>query len=126
MGEASRKDPRCPRKHTPRWLSQARELLSDRFAEQLKMSEVAKTVGIHPVHLAQTFHKTYNCTMGDYVRERRIEYACRKLAGSDMPIVDVALTAGFCDQSHFTRIFKRRTGVAPSRYREFFRGPLRN
>jgi AraC family transcriptional regulator len=126
IGEAWRRFPRGACKRTPRWLSQARELLSERFAERLKLSDVAKTVGIHPVHLAQTFHKTYNCTMGDYVRQRRIEYARRKLAGSEMPIVDVALTAGFCDQSHFTRTFKRCTGVPPSRYRESFRNTSRN
>jgi len=121
IGEASRGLPFRTCRPTPAWLSQARDLLSERFADRLKMSEVAKTVGIHPVHLAQTFHKTYNCTMGDYVRRRRIEYACLKLSGSEMPIVEVALTAGFCDQSHFTRTFKRCTGVAPSQYRESFR-----
>jgi AraC family transcriptional regulator len=121
IGEASRRLPIRARKRTPPWLCQARDLLSERFPERLKMSDIAKTVGIHPVHLAQAFHKTYNCTMGDYVRRRRIEYACRKLAGSEMPIVEVALTAGFCDQSHFTRTFKRCTGVAPSQYRESFR-----
>ena len=38
------------------------------------------------------------------------------------PIVDIALAAGFCDQSHFTRTFKRAIGVAPSQYRESLRG----
>lgn len=121
IGEASRRSRRVISKQPPRWLNDIRELLSERFAERLKLSDVAKTVGIHPVHLAQTFHKTYKCTMGDYVRQRRIEYACRKLAATEMPIVDIALTAGFCDQSHFTRTFKRCTGVPPSQYRESFR-----
>lgn len=123
IGEALRRVPPCACRRAPRWLSQARELLSERFAERLTLSDVAKTVGIHPVHLAQTFHKTYDCTMGDYVRQRRIEYACRKLAGSEMTIVDIALTAGFCDQSHFTRTFKRCTGMPPSQYRESFPSP---
>jgi AraC family transcriptional regulator len=121
IGEASRRASGVVSRQTPRWLNLARELLSERFAERLKLSDVAKTVGVHPVHLAQTFHKAYNCTMGDYVRQRRIEYACHELAASEMPIVDIALTAGFCDQSHFTRTFKRCTGVPPSQYRESFR-----
>jgi AraC family transcriptional regulator len=77
---------------------------------------------VHPVHLAQTFHKTYRCTVGDYVRKLRIEYACRELATSTKPIVDIALAAGFCDQSHFTRTFKRAIGAAPFQYRESLRG----
>jgi len=120
IGEASRRGPEASRQ-TPRWLSHARELLNERFTERLRLSEIANAVGVHPVHLAQSFHKAYNCTMGDYVRRRRIEYACRELAASDMPIVDIALTAGFCDQSHFTRTFKNCTGLPPSQYRESFR-----
>jgi len=121
IGEASRRGPRDFSKQTPQWLNWAREVLHERFAERLKLSDVAKSVGIHPVHLAQTFDKVFKCTIGDYVRQRRIEYACRELATSEMPIVDIALAIGFCDQSHFTRTFKRCAGVPPSHYRESFR-----
>lgn len=106
---------------SPRWLQQARELLDARFRESLHLTEVGKLIGIHPVHLAQTFHKFYRCTVGEYVRKLRIEYARQQLEKSELPIVDIALAAGFCDQSHFSRTFKRLTGVAPSRYRESVR-----
>src|SRR5262245_26818628 len=121
MGETTRS--RAPKAShiRPRWLQQAKDLLHVRFAENLTLAEVARNVGIHPVHLAQTFHKTYQCTVGDYVRKLRIEYACRELATSDRSIVDIALSAGFCDQSHFTRTFKRAVGTAPSQYRESLR-----
>jgi len=52
----------------------------------------------------------------------RIEYACHELAASETPIVQIALSAGFCDQSHFTRTFKRHIGVTPTQYRESLRG----
>jgi AraC family transcriptional regulator len=83
---------------------------------------LAHDVGVHPVHLAQAFHKSYRRTVGDYVRQLRIEYACHELAASETPIVQIALSAGFCDQSHFTRTFKRLIGVTPSQYRESLRG----
>jgi AraC family transcriptional regulator len=121
IGETSRCGPHVTAYQPPRWLHQARELLRARFAEHLTLAEVAKTVGVHPVHLAQMFHKSYRCTVGDYVRQLRIEYACHALAASETPIVDIALTAGFCDQSHFTRTFKRALGVAPSQYRASLR-----
>ena len=104
-----------------RWVQAARALLHERFAETITLSDVAKTVGVHPVHLAQMFHKTYSCTIGEYVRKLRIEFACRELALSDKPIVDIALAAGFCDQSHFSRTFKRFLGVPPTQYRESLR-----
>jgi AraC family transcriptional regulator len=71
--------------------------------------------------LAQTFHKAYQCTVGEYVRKLRIDYACHELATSTKPIVEIALAAGFCDQSHFTRTFKRSIGAAPSQYRDSLR-----
>ena len=115
---------RCPvseRHKPPRWLLQARELIASRFSENLTLTEVAHAVGVHPVHLAQTFRKKYQCTIGDYVRKLRIEFACHELATTGKPIVDIALAAGFCDQSHFARTFKRAIGAAPSQYRESLR-----
>ena len=123
LGEVSRQ---CARENAPQkpplWLQQASELLRARFTEHLTLAEIAQTVSIHPVHLAQAFHRSYQCTVGDYVRKLRIEYACRALTTSETPIVEIALAAGFCDQSHFTRTFKRSTGVAPSHYRAAVRG----
>lgn len=121
MGEASRRHEHGSAHQPPYWLQQARELLHARFAEHLTLAEIAQTVSVHPVHLAQMFHRSYQCTVGDYVRKLRVEYACRELAATETPIVEIALAAGFCDQSHFTRTFKRSTGVAPSQYREALR-----
>lgn len=121
LGETMRRALTKECHNSPRWLHQARELLHARFAENLTLADLAQNVGIHPVHLAQTFHKTYRCTVGDYVRQLRIEYACHELATSAKPIVEIALAAGFCDQSHFTRTFKRLVGAAPSQYRESLR-----
>ena len=118
MGEATRRDRLKNDAHPPRWLEQAREILHADFAKSLKLADIAQAVGVHPVHLAQTFHKSYRCTVGDYVRQLRIEYACQQLATSESPIVEIALAAGFCDQSHFTRTFKRLTGTCPSQYRD--------
>lgn len=121
VGEAARRGSVPEGSHPPRWLERAKEFLDAHFAESLRLADIAQTVGVHPVHLAQTFHKFYRCTVGDYVRQLRIECACHELATSESPIVDIALGAGFCDQSHFTRTFKRLTGIAPSRYREALR-----
>jgi AraC-type DNA-binding domain-containing proteins len=120
LGETGRR-PAIACHKPPRWLLQARELIAARFNENLTLADVAHAVGVHPVHLAQTFRKKYGCTIGDYVRKLRIEYACHELAASGKPIVEIALAAGFCDQSHFARTFKRALGAAPSQYRESLR-----
>ncbi len=124
IGEASRRTSAdvAVSQSVPRWLRQARELLRARFAERLTLACIASEVGVHPTHLSQTFHLTFRCTVGEYIRRLRIEYACQELATSDTPLAAIALGAGFCDQSHFTRTFKRFTGVAPSEYRSAISG----
>ncbi len=108
------------RKPSP-WLLQARDLLHDRFSEDLSLSEVAAAVGVHPVHLARVFRKEYGCTLGDYIRKLRVEFACRKLANSETPLAQIALLSGYSDQSHFSNAFRRQMGMTPGEFRRTFR-----
>ncbi len=105
----------------PRWLDQARDFLHAQFSETLTLESIADTVGVHPVYLAREFRRHFNCTMSEYVRRLRVERACRELAASDSPIVDIAAATGFYDQSHFSRTFKRCTGLTPAEFRTAFR-----
>jgi AraC family transcriptional regulator len=59
----------------------------------------------------------HQITFAGYVRHVRIEFARRELAASGAPLGDIAAAAGFCDQSHFSRLFKRYTGQTPAEYR---------
>jgi len=104
----------------PRWLEQARELLHAHFADTLSLSEVAAAVGVHPAHLARVFRQQYRCSVGDYLRKLRVEFACRQLATSDRPLLEIALAAGFADQSHFSKTFKSLRGMTPSEYQRNF------
>ena len=105
----------------PSWLQKAHDLVHEGFARGPTLAEVAATVGVHPVHLARSFRRWYQCTIGEYVRERRLEFACREMAGSDASLAEIALAAGFCDQSHLTRLCKERLGMTPSAYRAIHR-----
>lgn len=118
IGKASRDAVQTLPVQPPRWLKQAKELLHDRFAETLTLAEIAAEVGVNSSYLAQMFHKYYRHTIGGYLRRLRVESACRTLAASDTPLCDIALAAGFSDQSHFNRIFKRYVGITPVQYRK--------
>ena len=101
----------------PRWMGHVKEILHARFSENLSLAGIAALVGVHPVYLASAFRRCYRCTIGDYVRQLRVEYACREILDSDAPLVEIALAAGFSNQAHFSRTFKRITGMTPLEYR---------
>jgi AraC family transcriptional regulator len=108
-------------REVPPWLARARAMLHDRFRDPVGLGALAEAVGVHPVHLAREFRRRFRCTVGDYVRRLRIDLARRRLAASDAPLAEVKAAAGFFDQSHFTRTFKRLTGMTPGQHRALFR-----
>jgi AraC family transcriptional regulator len=101
----------------PRWLRAAREQLHDRANEELTVGEIAGVTGVHPVYLARAFRRFYGCSPGDYVRRIRIERAAHLIRSTSMPLAQVALVAGFVDQSHMTRVFARGLRITPAAYR---------
>jgi len=104
----------------PQWLRQAHDLIHESVGQPLTLSSIAREVGIHPAHLARTFRAHYRRSIGDYVRRLRIDSSCHQLVRSDIPLSEIALDAGFANQSHFTRTFRRLIGTTPAAYRKFF------
>jgi len=117
---ASRQYTREPERKAPPWLASVKDFLRDNFSEPPALDELAGAAGVHPTHLTRVFRQFEHCTVGDYVREARIDYARRRMLGTKEPLVEIALAAGFADQTHFTRSFKRVTGMTPTEFRRIF------
>lgn len=103
----------------PDWLIRASEYLDASMDVSPSLERVANRVGIHPVHLATVFRRFNGCSVGEYVRRRRVRYARQLLAYRELQLAEIAQRAGFADQSHFTRIYKRLTGRTPLQDRTF-------
>jgi AraC family transcriptional regulator len=121
LAEAARSSRPRSEPELPHWLRQATSLLHDRFSENLSLADIAAAVAIHPIHLVRTFRRFHRSTVGEYLRRLRVDFASRQLATTDTPLAAVALASGFADQSHFTKAFKRVTGLTPARYRAVYR-----
>lgn len=119
--EAARAQTRCE-KGSPTWLRRAEEFLRDNFTQQFSCEDVANAAGVHPAHLARVFRRNHGCTIGEYVRQLRLEFAAHAISSQDSSLAEVASAAGFSDQSHLTRIFRNHFGVTPSEYRRILRG----
>jgi AraC family transcriptional regulator len=108
---------RLRERQRPAWLSRAIDLLQSEFRQSLRISQVAAEVGTHPTHLSRVFRDRMGLPIGDYVHRLRVRHAGEELCRPGARLADVAVSAGFADQSHLTRVFKRVTGVTPAAFR---------
>ncbi|MGP3985884.1 AraC family transcriptional regulator [Streptomyces sp. 3N207] len=92
-----------------------RDLLDERFREGTTLEETARELHAHPAHLVRAFSAAFGMAPHQYVTSRRVDLA-RRLLLDGWPPGEVATAAGFYDQSHLTRHFKRVLGIAPGRY----------
>jgi len=105
----------APRPGSP--AQRARRIIENEFASPLSLARIAAEVGVHPVHLARQFRAAHGCTVGEYIRLVRVTFARQQLTASDQPIAEIAIDAGFADQSHLSKSFRRVTGESPAAYR---------
>lgn len=117
LAELSRQYAVTSERKPPRWLEQAREIIHAQFTKPLTHDQIANAVAVHPVYLASVFRQHYGCTIGEYARRLRIEFACQNISTANAPLADIALAAGFSDQSHFSKVFKQLTGMTPAQFR---------
>jgi AraC family transcriptional regulator len=107
----------------PHWLRRLRERLDD---DQVpSVATLAAEFGVHRAHLARAFRDHYGTSVTAHLVRRRIERARRMLVTSGMPLAEVAITAGFADQSHMTRAVRTAYGVTPGALRRGAQPPFK-
>jgi AraC family transcriptional regulator len=99
---------------TPAWLEHARDRLAHEYARPPSLRKLAEVARVHPVHLAQSFRARWGLTVGAFVRAHRVFHAVSLLHGG-MPLAEIAVTCGFADQSHMTRVVRASRGLPPGR-----------
>ncbi len=103
------------------WLTEAIRILRAEFRDGIEFRDIARRVGVHPVRLSREFRRAQRMTMTEFVLRLRVDYASRLLASTAQPLAAVAIEAGFADQSHLAKVFRRYTGTTCARYRDHAR-----
>ena len=101
----------------PRWLAEVAESIAAGCTQSVRLTTLAASVAVHPVYLARLFRRHYGQSVGGFILQCRVRLAMRRLATTREPIARIATECGFADQSHFTRLFRRETGMPPARFR---------
>ncbi|PZE73416.1 AraC family transcriptional regulator [Curtobacterium sp. MCBD17_034] len=92
-----------------------RAMLDEHLTEQLTIADAAAALHVHPAHLARVFSAAFRIAPHQYVSARRVDLARRLLLAGRRP-VDAAAEAGFADQPHMTRQFRRVLGTTPGTF----------
>jgi AraC-like DNA-binding protein len=108
---------RMERAALPPQLRSAQEALDTRFAEPLRLSELARRVGWSEAHLHARFRERLGTSPHQYLIQRRLRAARELLAATRQPIGDIAAACGFADAAAFCRTFRRAMGTTPAGYR---------
>ena len=117
LAQSARWERRRADRHPPAWLHQIQDHLADDLAVVPDLATLALIAGVHRVHVARAFRDHLGCTVGDFVRRLRVRRACELLTSTSAPLTNVAMRAGFFDQSHMTRVVKRFLGLTPAAVR---------
>lgn len=96
-------------------LDRAADFISTHCTQPLRLADIAEVSGLSPSYLVRSFKARYGLTPHAYQINRRIQFGRRELLRG-RPIVEVALDAGFADQAHFQRAFKRHVAATPGQY----------
>jgi transcriptional regulator GlxA family with amidase domain len=109
-----------PESAIPEWLSKALELIRSEYSSRISLSQVAAASGVHRVTVAVAFRRHFGKSFGDYVTDLRIAHARQAIQNTHRPIAQIAQEAGFYDESHMGRVFRRRLRISPGalRYRQ--------
>jgi len=93
------------------------EYIEHNLGSTIKASDLAALVSLSPSHFFRSFKVAAGITPARYISQRRIEHACQAMSTTREPLTQIALACGFCDQAHFTKVFRRWTGQSPLSWR---------
>ncbi|MBO3760455.1 helix-turn-helix domain-containing protein [Ciceribacter sp. L1K22] len=119
QGANNKDSPLNPNGGLAKWQERrAKELIAARLSDKLSVPEVAEACGLSPSHFTRAFRKSTGLTPYQWLTERRVERAeALLLRDVDLSLSDIAVSCGFADQSHFTRVFKAVVGQSPGALR---------
>jgi AraC family transcriptional regulator len=102
---------------TPQRLRQIAEFIDRHLDQPLSVVDMASHLGLSASHFSRSFHRSLNIRPHRYLVVRRLNRVLTLMSTSSLPLAEIALLAGFADQSHLSRCFRNHFGMPPRRFR---------
>ena len=106
-----------------RALARVVSYVEEHIGDDMTLDTLARIACVSRFHFARMFRLSIGTSPMAYVKHRRVEFAKRLLGRGERPISHIAFELGFCDQSHFTRVFRDRTGITPGYFARMHSAP---
>jgi len=101
----------------PYFIKKVKNYIDERYFSNPSLSELAGLSQVSREHLVREFKKSFNMTIGEYIRQIKVKHACNKLKFTNLDLREIVYETGFSDQSHFNKVFKKIIGVTPLEYK---------
>jgi AraC family transcriptional regulator len=105
------------RSTAPAWLALLKDALDTYGLAEIDVATHAREAGVHPSHLSRLFRRCYGLSVTEYAQAQSVRRALTLLGERGANLSEAALAAGFYDQSHMNRVFRRVTGRSPGAQR---------
>lgn len=99
-------------------IRKAAEYIRKNYTAKITLEEVASFVYLSPSYFSKVFKEEMNCNFNTYLNKIRIDKSKSMLLSDNIKLIDISGLVGFEDQSYFSKVFKKLTGVTPGKYRE--------
>lgn len=100
------------------YIQKAKEYIGKNYATDITLASVAEFLCIHPNYFSSLFKKKTGISFTRFLRQVRVEEACRLIRQSNHKLYKIAELTGYHDAIQFNRAFREETGMAPGAYRK--------
>lgn len=98
-------------------IRKAMKYIQEHFSEPITLEDIANYVHLNPSYFSSIFKQACGSSFKEYLNMIRIEESKRLLSNTDYSLINIAISTGFEDQSYFSKVFKKYTGITPRQYR---------
>ena len=92
--------------------------IDNNYAGRITLDDVAREVFLSPTYLSKIFKTEMKCNYNTYLNKIRIEKSKILLLNNNISLIEISSKVGFDDQSYFSKVFKKVTGITPGKFRQ--------